>query len=71
MPSRELLHHHEEKKTYNIQEHLSHIEDFQKIAEIFKQLGDTTKIRIVWQLLIILKLPYTVFCSMQSHTYGL
>jgi len=40
----------EEKETPDIKEQLSNVEDFQKIAEIFKQLGDTTRIRIFFLL---------------------
>ncbi len=43
-------HHKESKDTPNIKEQLSNIDDFQKIAEIFKQLGDTTRIRIFFLL---------------------
>jgi len=44
------LHHKEEKEAPDIREQLSNIEDFQTIAEIFKQLGDTTRIRIFFLL---------------------
>jgi len=40
----------EEKETPNIREQLSNVDDFQTIAEIFKQLGDTTRIRIFFLL---------------------
>lgn len=51
MLKKELPHHHEEGiETPRIQEQLSNIEDFQTIAEIFKQLGDTTRIRIFFLL---------------------
>ncbi len=33
-----------------LQEHLDHIEYFQAVAEVFKQLDDTTRIRIFWLL---------------------
>lgn len=29
---------------------LEHIQDFQKVAEIFKMLGDSTRVRIFWLL---------------------
>ena len=51
MLKKELPHHHkEEAETIRIQEQLNHIDDFQTIAEIFKQLGDTTRIRIFFLL---------------------
>ena len=43
-------HHHEGKETSGIMEQLSKIDDFQTIAEVFKQLGDTTRIRIFFLL---------------------
>lgn len=47
----ELPHHHgEEKDIAILQEHLSHVSDFQTVADIFKQLCDTTRIRIFWLL---------------------
>ena len=51
MLKKELPHHHAEAtETSRIQEQLSNIDDFQTIAEIFKQLGDTTRIRIFFLL---------------------
>lgn len=51
MPKNELPHHHkEEQRIPAVREQLSNIEDFQTIAEIFKQLGDTTRIRIFFLL---------------------
>lgn len=51
MLKKELPHHHGEGKEASIiQEQLSNIDDFQTIAEIFKQLGDTTRIRIFFLL---------------------
>ena len=51
MLKQELPHHHGEgKETSVIQEQLNHIDDFQTIAEVFKQLGDTTRIRIFFLL---------------------
>ena len=51
MSKKELPHHHkEETENSRIQEQLSNIEDFQTIAEIFKQLGDTTRVRIFFLL---------------------
>ena len=38
------------KETRYIQEQLSNIDKFQTIAEIFRQLSDTTRIRIFWML---------------------
>jgi len=43
-------HHKERKEIPNIKEQLSNIDDFQTIAEIFKQLGDTTRVRIFFLL---------------------
>jgi len=50
--SKQLLpHHHQEgKEIPDIMEQVSKINDFQTIAEIFKQLGDTTRIRIFFLL---------------------
>ncbi len=46
-----LPHHHKEgKEIPAIREQLSNIDDFQTIAEIFKQLGDTTRVRIFFLL---------------------
>ena len=46
-----LPHHHgEEQKAAMIQEQLSQVNNFQTVADIFKQLGDTTRIRIFWLL---------------------
>ncbi len=57
MLKEELLHQHshhnhyeEGKETPDLREQLSNINDFQKVAEIFKQLGDTTRIRIFFLL---------------------
>ncbi len=51
MANIELPHHHGEgRKTAQIQAQLSRVEHFQTVAEIFKQLGDTTRIRIFWLL---------------------
>lgn len=51
MPTIQLPHHHgEDKNTTLIQAQLSHVEHFQTVAEVFKQLGDTTRIRIFWLL---------------------
>ncbi len=43
-------HHHEGLKMDLIQEHIRRVTDFQVVADIFKQLGDTTRIRIFWLL---------------------
>ncbi len=51
MINEKLPHHHKEREEMPaIQEQLRNIEDFQIIAEIFKQLGDTTRIRIFFLL---------------------
>lgn len=42
---------HEEKTNIAfIQKQLSRVSDFQTVADVFKQLGDTTRIRIFWLL---------------------
>lgn len=47
----ELPHHHGEGEQFAaIREPLNRIERFQTVADIFKQLGDTTRIRIFWLL---------------------
>lgn len=47
----ELPHHHGEgQETAMIQAQLGHVERFQTVAEVFKQLGDTTRIRVFWLL---------------------
>ncbi len=46
-----LPHHHGEGlETEKIQQHLNRVANFQAVADIFKQLGDTTRIRIFWLL---------------------
>ena len=50
MPNKELPHHHGERNISSLQTQLDNITDFQAVAEIFKQLGDTTRIRIFWLL---------------------
>ena len=51
MLKKELPHHHtEESENSRIQEQLSNIDNFQTVAEVFKQLGDTTRIRIFFLL---------------------
>lgn len=51
MSKQALPHHHQEgNEIPDIMEQLSKIDDFQTIAEIFKQLGDTTRIRIFFLL---------------------
>lgn len=42
--------HGEGKETALIQAQLSRVEHFQTVAEVFRQLGDTTRIRIFWLL---------------------
>ena len=47
----ELPHYHgEEQESAIIQEQLGKVSNFQTVADIFKQLGDTTRIRIFWLL---------------------
>ncbi len=51
MLKEELPHYYKEgKETPDIKEQLNNVDDFQTIAEIFKQLGDTTRIRIFFLL---------------------
>lgn len=51
MDNRELPHDHGEgPQTLLIQGQLDNVEHFQTVAEVFKQLGDTTRIRIFWLL---------------------
>ena len=46
-----LPHHHgEEKLPHWIHEQLEKTEDFQAIAEVFRQIGDPTRVRIFWLL---------------------
>ena len=46
-----LPHHHTEGQSPDyLGEQLSKIDEFQTVAEIFKQLGDTTRVRIFWLL---------------------
>ena len=42
--------HGEGPQTTLIQDQLNHVDYFQTVAEVFKQLGDTTRIRIFWLL---------------------
>ncbi len=47
----ELPHHHGEGQgTAAIRRQIDRVENFQTVADIFKQLGDTTRIRIFWLL---------------------
>lgn len=47
----ELPHHHGTQDTaVGLREQLSHIDHFQMVTEVFRQLGDTTRIRIFWLL---------------------
>lgn len=51
MNNAKLPHQHGEgPQTTLIQEQLNHVDHFQTVAEVFKQLGDTTRIRIFWLL---------------------
>jgi DNA-binding transcriptional ArsR family regulator len=42
--------HGDVQQTELIQKQLKHVDYFQTVAEVFKQLGDTTRIRIFWLL---------------------
>lgn len=51
MDNMKLPHHHGEgPQTALIQKQLDHVDYFQTVADVFKQLGDTTRIRIFWLL---------------------
>ncbi len=51
MSDLKLPHYHGEEQEFSIiQEQISHVDYFQIVADIFKQLGDTTRIRIFWLL---------------------
>ena len=51
MDNMKLPHQHGEgPQTALIQKQLDHVDYFQTVAEVFKQLGDTTRIRIFWLL---------------------
>ncbi len=46
-----LPHHHGEKEKITfLQEQLKCVNHFQMVSDVFKQLGDTTRIRIFWLL---------------------
>nr|WP_024838475.1 metalloregulator ArsR/SmtB family transcription factor [Clostridium sp. 12(A)] len=47
----ELPHNHgEEKKLEHLKVQLSEVDQYQTVSDVFKQLGDTTRIRIFWLL---------------------
>ena len=52
MAKTELPHNHGEEKmnTAEIREVLERVDNFQTIADVFRQLGDTTRVRIFWLL---------------------
>lgn len=51
MSEKNLPHNHKEgKEILEIQKQLENIDHFHIISEIFKQLGDTTRVRIFWLL---------------------
>jgi len=45
-----LPHHHGEEDISVLQEQLGCIDHFQLVSDVFRQLGDTTRIRIFWLL---------------------
>lgn len=45
-----LPHDHGETPAESIQDTLTRIDNFQRVADVFKQLDDTTRIRIFWLL---------------------
>jgi DNA-binding transcriptional ArsR family regulator len=51
MPASALPHQHESAAELEyLESQLSRIDDFQIVAEVFKQLGDTSRVRIFWLL---------------------
>ncbi len=51
MDTMKLPHHHgEAPEMASIQKELDHVNNFQTVADVFKQLGDTTRVRIFWLL---------------------
>ena len=42
--------HHKQEADNALHELLEKVEDFQAVADVFKQLGDGTRLRIVWML---------------------
>lgn len=50
MDNIKLPHNHGDEEIGFIQDQLNNIDNFQMVAEIFKQLCDTTRIRIFWLL---------------------
>ena len=51
MPASALPHQHESTAELEyLESQLSRIDDFQIVAEVFKQLGDTSRVRIFWLL---------------------
>lgn len=43
-------HHHETYDAARLKEELAAVQDFQTVADVFKQLGDTSRLRIFWLL---------------------
>ena len=51
MPGKKLPHDHGQSMEKELElEHMPSVEEFQKAADIFKQLGDGSRIRIFWLL---------------------
>ena len=51
MPEKQLPHHHyHSEDAAKLSERLEHTQDFEVVSEIFKQLSDTSRIRIFWLL---------------------
>lgn len=49
--SKALPHHHNDSEiSQAMEEHISKIENFSAVSDIFRQLGDTTRVRIFWLL---------------------
>ncbi len=49
MSYKKLPHHHGEGREF-IQNQIDNVDNFQIVADVFKQLGDTTRVRIFWLL---------------------
>ena len=51
MPEKQLPHHHfQSEEAAKLSERLGHTQEFEVVCEIFKQLSDTSRIRIFWLL---------------------
>ena len=65
MPASALPHQHESAAELEyLESQLSRIDDFQIVAEVFKQLGDTSRVRIFWLLCHCEALPCPITCAL-------